>query len=1006
MIEKLKIQDIPFVDGVPNPESRPDQARIDWLKDGECIKGASTAIGNEGSINRYGVAIQKNVKQVLTNVEDVNGKVSEVIDQVNLHQEILGQVDNLDLIETVQKHTEEIETLNFAVTQVSDRFESVEQRSIKNENNIGAVPEHDKSDRTIRGELEWQKNEMGSYPGFDYNGFPSVDSAGTGMKLRIVNNTAAISGHQKRINDLEKTWVESDVGNLTKEVNNLRAEVGPRGEHQVGHPIYSRLNQLEQVSSSQTNDLEALIYTTDLGSFPRPNALTLIELVENQGSELGIHAEDIAKLDGRLIIVERKIGDENTAGTIIYNQKVYAKDIKDLYTIVGKNNSEGLRYSVVALETELGTDSTPGTVKNRILLTEQGIRDLNIQIDDLNELLGVDGSTSGSFSERVTELELQMNGDPNGVNDYEKRGVYRVAYDIMMSKPISDVTDSEIYYRTKDGWVKVGEHNTSMKKQTKITSDNGDIIGVSDSDVFVGQSDKKLDIRGRVKDLKFDTSHVGINGVIKQAISARAPDSNTFIVDVGDSSSITNLQGTVMINNVAIGEGDVKDLTFLDHDGLYFRDKGVWKRSDEEVIPFIGLTRVTYDLAGEVDTTQNAIVINSDKLEIGGQINVDLKNVDSIQSDELIVYQKASKAISITDGSINFGKTSYVNNSRIWTDATDAPKDNEYYARRDGVWEKIDPTGSGTGSGVGEAPDDEKFYTRHNYKWIALGERDINIIDDLSVRWETNTANAFTGIKYNKLSNSLTVGGSGAKVEFLGDVKGFTLEDDAIIKQKTGSVATNALSKNADSELILGDIVNKSVILRSAEGPKAQIGAKVVDIWHSGLDAASDSKIYGRKNGAWVPFEVNRTLDIILNQGYSYKVADGANKLLTVATAGASNLIELGQKDTLMNINSTVRSLKLDNKVSIKSVDGVDEIELLGLSDTIINFGNVTKDLKIKAKSLTLNEQKVWTQADDAPADGARYARMNNKWEKSYTYGSSAPNSVGAQEGDVYFQFM
>lgn len=1005
MIEKLKIQDIPFVDGVPNPESRPDQARIDWLKDGECIKGASTAIGNEGSINRYGVAIQKNVKQVLTNVEDVNGKVSEVIDQVNLHQEILGQVDNLDLIETVQKHTDEIETLNFAVTQVSDRFEEVEQRSIKNENNIGAVPEHDTSDRTIRGELEWQKNEMGSYPGFDYNGFPNVDSAGAGMKLRIVNNTTAIGSHQKRINDLEKTWVESDVGNLTKEVNNLRAEVGSREDHQVGHPIYSRLNRLEQVSSSQTNDLEALIYTTDLGSFPRPGALTLIELVENQGLEQGIHAEDIAKLDGRLIIVERQIGDENTAGTIIYNQKVYAKDIKDLYTIVGKNNSEGLRYSVVALETELGTDSTPGTVKNRILLTEQGIRDLNIKIDDLNELLGVDGNTSGSFSERVKELELQMNGDPNGVSDYEKQGVYRVAYDIMMAKPIYDVTDSNLYYRTKDAWIKVGSKNIKLDSGIKITSDASDLIGVDAGNAFVGQKTKEIDIRSRVKDMTIVKGRVYIQGEEKDFVTTRK-DGSLSVVDIGASDTAVNLVGEVRVNNEPIGQGNVKDVLIEDVQGVYMRSHNKWVRSDQYLIPFIGLTHVTYDVNGQEETTKKAITIDTDKLVIGTEMSVDIQKLNSIRSDELIVYQKDSKAISITDGSINFGKTSYVNNSKIWTDATDAPKDNEYYARRDGVWEKIDPTGSGTGSGVGEAPDDEKFYTRHNYKWIALGERDINILDDLSIRWETNTANAFTGIKYNKLSNSLTFGGAGAKVEFLGDVKGFTLEDGAIIKQKTGAVATNALSKNADSELILGDIVNKSVILRSSEGPKAQIGAKVVDIWHSDLDAASDSKIYGRKNGAWVPFEVNRTLDIILNQGYSYKVADGANKLLTVATAGASNLIELGQKDTLMNINSTVRSLKLDNKVSIKSVDGAGEIELLGLSDTIINFGNVTKDLKIKAKSLTLNDQKVWTQADDAPADGARYARMNNKWEKSYTYGSAAPNSVGAQEGDVYFQFM
>lgn len=1007
MIEKAKIQDIPFVDGLPNPESRPDQARIDWIKRGECMDGAVSATDNGGPLNRPSVEVQKNVKQVQDNVVTMNDKMAEVIDLVNIHSDILDQTDNLDLIETVQRHSDEIETLNFAVVQNSERFDEVDKRSKKNEENIGVPPLHDESDRTVREELEWQKTEMGSYPGFDYNGMPDIDSTGSGMKQRIINNSMAISNHQGRINTLETNWNNSDVGSLTKEVQNLRSEVGPRKDAQLGHNIYERLNTGERELSGVKTDLTAVNDQIGLNTFPRPGAVTLIELVDSNTGKINKNIQDIATHGERILVVEQDIGSDILAGSLKYNQKVMLKDIKDLYTIVGKTNSEGLRYSVVQLETEIGADGTPGTVKNRILLTEQGIRDLNIQIDELNDVLGVGSGSSGSFSERVSELELQMNGDPNGVNDYEKAGVYRIAYEIYNSKPIADAADADLYYRTKDAWVKVGSKDVTLADNVKITSAAGNIVGVKDGKTFVGELTKPLEILSTVEKFKFkDKIQIAVGDQEKDAISGTMVG-NKVSLAIGQSDSIVDLKGEIKVNGVMLGDGNVKDL--LDsQDGLYYRRKGTWVRSDNEQTPISDLIRNSYDPSGAVLSSYSVVSTTPTSMRFGDfTIPSELSNVSKIITHGLELIQNDSVAMSVDSGRINFGRPAFINDKKIWTDATDAPSDGEYYARRDGVWEKIDPTGTGGGNGVGEAPDDLNYYVRSNFKWIALGSTDVKMSDGISVKWETSVPNNFTGIEYKKADNKISVGGSGADVELLGVVRSFVLGENSEIRQKAGSVISPLIVKDTDGDIFIGDSdANKSIILRATEAPKAQIGTKLVDLWHSDMDAPSDGKNYGRKDGQWAAFEVNRTLDIILNNGFSYKVADASGKLMTVATSGASNLIELGQKDTLMNINSTIRSFKMDNKVVIKSVDATGDVDIIGMNDDIINLGSVTKKLKVKTSELTVNDQKVWTQADDAPSDGAKYARMNGKWEKSYTYGSSAPNSVGAKEGDVYFQFM
>lgn len=1011
MIEKKDIQALPFVDGVPDPIARPDQARINWIKNGECSDGADTSIGNGGSLNRAGVSVQKNVVQVQDNVNTVKTSLDEVIETVNRHGEIIGQTDNLDLIETVKKHDDEIETLNFAVVQNAERFDELAVQVEKNKSEIGIVPEHDLADRNIRQELEWQKNEMGSYPGFDYNGKPNLDSRGSGMKNRIINNSMTISEHNSRIRELETNWQTSDIGSLTREVQAIRSEVGPKEQKVPGHHIYDRLKKVENTASANHTDAESLNKHTGIASFPRGTTLTLVDLVDEQTGKLTDLGVAISATDSRLIAVEMQIGDKDVPDTIMYNQRVVMKDVEDLYKIVGKSNSEGLRYSVAVLETEIGSDTTPGTVKNRILLTEQGIRDLNIHINEINDILGVNSGGSGSFSDRVTELELQMNGDVNGHDDFEKKGVYPYLAELYQNKPVVDVDDNRYYIRTKDQWVEIGSSDIDMR-DSAILIHGENFAKWNNNEIEIGEQGTSLSVKGQVKDLTFVNQikmmFVDEQSEIKRTFAIFDTPNDQETLTIGDTSVTTNVVGqTVLINGLDLSKNSISD---IEDDGTYLRSKGTWIDTTSKPLPFKNI--VTQDDKNifecedgipdaDGNTSTISLTIGSDDVPtiVRGVSEIHTNNL-RIESDAGVIFEVGSDKINIID------KPVYIGSNRVLTEGDDAPNDNDYYARYKGTWAKINPNGGGSGGGIEDVPNDTKQYVRSGQKWSVLGDVPVDMKSGIALQWETQSNN-FTGLMYEKSTNKLNLGGSGAKVDILSDISTLNIDSGVSINQRSGSGLATLIMTDTDKNVFFGDRDNhKELVLRSTQDPSVQTTEGKFKIWHSGHDAEEDGQIYGRKDGEWVVFSVNRTQDVILNNGYSFKVVDTNNKMMSVATSGANNLIELGQTDTLMNIRSTVRLLNLDDKVRLTSSDGTNRVNLIGKSDDLITIADASKKVKIEGSELRFNNNRVITEADDAPADGFKYVRQDKKWGKAYDYGSAAPSSTGAKEGDVYFQYM
>lgn len=992
MIEKKDIKGLPFVNGAPDPTIRPDQARIDWIVNGECLAGADTKTSDEGSLNRVGVSVQKNITQLEENTKTIKDSLDEAIDVINTHSEILEQSDNLDLIETSQRHTDEIETLNFATVQNAQRIETISEESQKNTNEIGVVPSHDKADRNIREELEWQKNEMGSYPGFDYNGKPNIDSRGTGMKSRIINNSMAISDHNARLNKVEYNWQTSDIGALTREQQALRAEMGPSKDKVPGHSVYNRLKVVENTANANKTDTSKLNEHTGVSSFPRGNILTLVELVDSNSGLIASLEEHLQATDEKLIIVETTLGDESTVDTVIYNQKVTTKDIKDLYDIVGKSNSEGLRYSVAVLETEIGQDNQPGTVKNRILLTENGIRDLNMSVDAIQDALGIDGTGSGTFADRVTELELQVNGDENGATEFEKTGLYPYAYQLFSEGVLTDVIDSKVYVRSKDKWVELGETGINLKAPLSVSDEV--FIAQVDDKIELGSAGSSLKINSNVEDLKV------VNSIKLQRVtdeSERSSDlisvehQETDIVKISSNDVITDIRGQqVLINGVDVSENIVKDV--LDDD-FYVRTNGSWINTESPIKFTTIRNKAGNNLISGIDATR---VGNSASETI-------IENATKIISNDLKIVKNDENIVEFSD-TVNFYNPVFIDGNKVITEKDDAPNDEFYYARYKNTWAKVDNSGSGSG-GIDDVPNDAKQYVRSGQEWKELGTIPFEMKDGIGINWKSGLKN-FSGISYTDSMKKMSIGGTESRLEILGTVDTTLFGNQSSINAVISKTNATMLTTDTDDNLLIGDEQFKEVILRSKSDISIQTPEGKFKIWTDDHDAKSDDQIYGRKNGKWAPFTINRTQDVILNKGYSFKVVDSKDKLLTVATAGEDNLIELGQVDTLINIRSKVRLLNLDNKVHITANEDALRINLIGKTDETITVGDKVKKLRLEGLDLKFNGKRVITEDDDAPSDGSKYTRQDKTWRKAYEYGDEAPDAAGAKEGDIYFQYI
>lgn len=416
----IELKDLPFVDSVPDE----GQERISWIKNGEEILGASTKYGNDGSMNRPIVSVFKNVEVLDENIGILKTAIETSQKDIKTIQGVLDVSGDIEALSQISVNKNDISNLKTLTNEHTDILTGTNNTVNKIIADIGPFNDEENSVyRTIRNDLLWIKQELGQYSDQDINGLPVVGNASTGMKHRIITNSTLLSSQGIRLSELENKFTESDVGSLTVEVGKLRDELGNKPVD-FGPNIYNRLNTIDDKQTLINSDIAEI-----KSSIGYPENVSIITEINNNKSSIESINNELNQSEGvkqRLTAIETSIGSDDIPSSIKGKIKNHTTSIESLNGIVGENTSSGLRANVSWLNQIVGTDSSggqpspSGSLLNKVSVLEGEVSVLNnnvqnIQVEIGNNRTGIKG--------QVIELTSLINGNNPDGSTVEERGL-------------------------------------------------------------------------------------------------------------------------------------------------------------------------------------------------------------------------------------------------------------------------------------------------------------------------------------------------------------------------------------------------------------------------------------------------------------------------------------------------------------------------------------------------------------------------------------------------------
>lgn len=420
IIDKLNpLPKIPFVDGVPDDATT--QTKIIWIKNGETLDGSPDKVSNTGSLNRTGVNIQQNAVQLEQNTITHNDKINEVIDQVNLITENIDAIGDESVIKKVNQLDQDVRALTLSNTQTQNKVAQLTLSVNAQNDEIGEYdPEKDPKHRTIRNDIIYIKKEVGSYPGFNVDGDVDPSSTGTGLKYRVLSNQRAISMQETRITKLEDDWALSEVGQLTEEVKELRAEMGDSGLATT-RSIYARIKILEDGSIVMQNELDAINSYIGRTSGSTSSVNDRVNSLENSVSSLATQINDpVTGITAQIATINGQIGTASAQGSIRYDIAETKRRLMDMEMILGESGDEGLQGQVAILTGDIGEDSDPTSIKGRLSVVEGELR---TNTSALWELQGVVGNSSSGLVATSQQVNKEIYGDGVSADPVTRAGL-------------------------------------------------------------------------------------------------------------------------------------------------------------------------------------------------------------------------------------------------------------------------------------------------------------------------------------------------------------------------------------------------------------------------------------------------------------------------------------------------------------------------------------------------------------------------------------------------------
>lgn len=509
---------LPYVDGIPDPSQRPDQRRIEWVRNGECLGGAAHVSDNGGELNRGPVQIQRNVDTLDNNNKTIESSLVEIINRVNNHDDVLGEIGDDNLATKVDALEKLVEPMDSSIISLNQRLFLVSELAESTKTEVGDRDALDITDRKVMGDLFFVKKQLGNWQDKDINENDSPGTEATGMKYRLTQHGLNIADNTRRITRLEEDWTQSDVGALTARVDDIRGELGRTADAPT-LGVYTWIKLAKAKHDKYDEDIKTL--QDDVGSV---GGKTINERVTDNANNISSNTTIINGHTQSISNIQTAIGDGSQPQSIVGKLEMVETKTNRMDVILGPTEADGMRKKVQDVVDEVGSDQLATSLKGRMFNAETNI----------------------SASQRdISAMKLQIGDATPGA----QTGIYRSINNL--NKAVLTPSTGLVDLVAKLEVDKVDEAPEDGKKYVRMDGDWAEFTGGGSGDVEEAPMDGKSYVRNNGAWVIENSEDIAAQPNKKFVIMTSPTDSKNAIsiqankIVFGDASMPTTLAGTL-----------------------------------------------------------------------------------------------------------------------------------------------------------------------------------------------------------------------------------------------------------------------------------------------------------------------------------------------------------------------------------------------------------------------------------------------------------------------------
>lgn len=442
---------LPYVDRKPLPDERPDQKRIEWIRVGECLGAAETIIDNSGEMNRSGVQVQKNAVTLYENDLILNNSLTEVINRVNNHDDVLGQIGDDNLLTKIKALEDKVEPMDEKITEHSQQIFLIDEAGKLLNLKVGDRVAGDTTIRTVMADLTFiKRDQLGNWTNQDFNGNEDPGATASGIKYRMESQGLAIANNTRRIVQLEENWINSDVGQLKADIDQIRVEMGPS----ILAPAVNVYSWIKSADATHTA-LQTNIDTLQDAIGNAGGGTTIAVRLNNIEADVTDNTQNIGQNANEITRLNFTVGDSTIPSSLQYRviglESTITKHDVSLY---GLDGNTGITATIQAIGTEIGDDTVANSIKGRLVETETETLKVQQDISTIKTQIGnnISGAETGIYR-RLKEVEASVGSPTDGLIKNVADNTAAIAL------KLSDApNDTKQYVRSAGAWKDLNDY--------------------------------------------------------------------------------------------------------------------------------------------------------------------------------------------------------------------------------------------------------------------------------------------------------------------------------------------------------------------------------------------------------------------------------------------------------------------------------------------------------------------------------------------------------------------